>query len=296
MTSASEKWLMQSCAIASICVALILVILKSVILAWTDSFGVQASLLDSGLDVLASIINLYAIRQALKPPTELFRFGFGKAEALAGIAQAAIISCSALWLLLERFDHFVHPTPIHITPKAFGLMLIASGLTFALVLWQRYILRRVQSLAVASDNMHFETDLFMDAGVLITFGLVKFFKTPYIDVAFGICALFFILYKTYPIFKQSFAVLMDKELSEDIRAQIKQIIYAHKNVLNMHQLRTRSLGQYEVIQCHIVLDGHLTLFDAHTITDEIEASLLKAFPKAHVIIHQDCYIDDEDIF
>lgn len=296
MTHASEKWLMQSCAIASICVALILVGLKSVILIWTDSFGVQASLLDSGLDVLASIINLYAIRQALKPPTESFRFGFGKAEALAGMAQSAIIACSALWLLIERFDHFFHPTPVHITPKAFGLMLVASALTLALVMWQRYILKRVQSLAVASDNMHFETDLFMDAGVLVTFVLVKIFKTPTIDVVFGVCALLFILYKTYPIFKQSFAVLMDKELSDNIRDQIKQIVYSHSAVLNVHQLRTRSLGQYEVIQCHIVLDGHLTLFDAHTITDDIEASLINAFPKAHVIIHQDCYIDDEDVF
>ncbi|MBP9753121.1 MAG: cation diffusion facilitator family transporter [Proteobacteria bacterium] len=291
-----QSFLMRSCAMASVVVASILIVIKSFLLHQTNSFGVEASLLDSILDIVASIINYFAIRQALKPPSKEYRFGYSKAEALAGLAQSALIILSALWLIQDRLIVFEHKESLCITTSAFYWMIAISCLTLVLILWQRFVLKRVNSIAVQADSMHFETDIYMDLGLMLNFLSVKLLGLESIDLIFGISALIFVLYKTYPILKQSFDILMDKELSTDIRERIIGIVMENKNVLNIHQLRTRSLGQRMMFQFHIVLDSSLTLLKAHDITDKVENNILKAFPDAYIIIHQDCYQDDEDVF
>lgn len=294
MMALSDHTLIKSCSVASIVVVVFLITIKTIILQKTASFGIEASLLDSILDIIASVINFFAIRKALQPPNAYYRFGFGKAEALAGLSQSILIAISAVWLLSEHFIHFSKPACISITNEAFFLMLLAASLTILLVMWQRYVLRKVKSLAVQADSMHYETDLYMDAGVLLNFLTIKYFGFEKIDLIFGATAIIFILYKTYPIFKQSFDVLMDRELSDDIRLKILKTIYENKHVKNVHQLKTRSSGQYEVIQFHIVLPSKLNLQEAHHITHDIEDALLKILPKAHIIIHQDSNKDQED--
>lgn len=290
----SDEFLMRSCSVASIVVASLLIIIKSINLYQTSSFGIQASLLDSVLDILASIINFFAIRKALQPPTYHYRFGYGKAEALAGLFQSVVIACSALWLIADYVRDFLTPTPVVIGFQTFFFIALGSCLTLSLILWQRYVLKRVKSLAVQADAMHYENDLYLDLGVLFNFLVIHFFGFTQFDFIFGTTLLLWILHKTYPIFKQSFDVLMDKELDEDIRNKIIETIYKNPHVKNVHQLRTRSSGQYEMIQFHIVLNGSLTLYEGHQITHDVEKEILKLHPKAHIIIHQDCHQDQED--
>ncbi|CAO5675542.1 MAG: Ferrous-iron efflux pump FieF [Holosporales bacterium] len=292
----NSAFLMRSCAIASVIIASILIVIKSYLLNKTQSFGVEASLLDSVLDIVASIINFFAIRQALKPATQEYRFGYGKAEALAGLAQSALIILSAIWLIQERIFAFENNKQVVISLDAFYWMIGISSLTFLLILWQRFVLKRVNSLAVQADTMHFETDIYMDLGLIINFLGVHYLKIQSLDLVFGFGALTFLLFKTYPILKQSFDVLMDKELPNEIRNRVVHIVMENKNITNMHQLRTRSLGQKIMLQFHIVLDSSLTLLKAHEITDSIESELLKTFPNAYIIIHQDCFQDDDDVF
>jgi ferrous-iron efflux pump FieF len=287
---------MRSSAIASIFVASILIMIKSFLLKETGSFGLEASLLDSILDVVASFINFFAIRQALKPASNDYRFGYGKAEALAGLAQSVIITLSALWLIQDRFQDFTSNKVITITHEAFYWLIAISCFTLLLITWQRFVLRHVNSLAVQADTMHFETDVYMDLGLIFNFLCIHFFNLYSIDLIFGLGALLFILYKTYPILKQSFDVLMDRELANDVRQKIINIVNENPHVKNLHQLRTRSQGQNDVIQFHIVLNPHLTLLKAHEITDDIESALLKEFPRAHILIHQDCFQDEIDEF
>lgn len=288
----SNEALMRSTAFASIFVAMILIALKIVAFAQTGSLGVEVSLLDSVLDALASIINLYAIHKSLQPPTKEYRFGFGKAEALSGLVQSALIFVSTFWLLIESIQHFITPIKITVSFTALYFMIIASALTITLIFWQRYVLRHVTSLAVAADNVHYETDLYLNVGTFFALILTNSLGLMWIDTLFAFSAILLIIYKTWPITKQSFAVLMDKELPEKRRTQIKLIVLSHPHVKNMHELRTRSSGNFEIIQFHIVLDTNVTLHKAHIISHEVEDSLLKEFPKAQVIIHQDPFEDE----
>lgn len=289
----SNDVLMRSSAFASIFVAIILIALKIVAFYQTGSLGVEVSLLDSVLDALASVVNLYAIHKSLQPPTKEYRFGFGKAEALSGLVQSALIFASTFWLLIESIKHFVTPIKIIVSFTALYFMVIASALTVALIIWQRYVLRRVTSLAVAADNLHYETDLYLNIGTFFALVLTSYLGFMWIDTLFGLSAVLLIMYKTWPITKQSFAVLMDKELPQKIRTQIKLIVLSHPHVKSMHELRTRSSGNFEIIQFHIVLDTNFTLNKAHIIAHEVEDSIIKEFPNAQVIIHQDPFEDDQ---
>lgn len=290
----SDNVLMRSSAFASIFVALILIILKVVAFYQTASLGVQVSLLDSVLDALASVVNLYAIHKSLQPPTKEYRFGFGKAEALSGLVQSALIFGSTSWLFVESIKHFITPVHVNVSFTALYFMVIASVLTVVLIMWQRYVLRRVKSLAVAADNLHYETDLYLNIGTFFALLLTSYFGFMWIDTAFGLSAVLLIMYKTWPIAKESFDVLMDKELPQEIRTQIKLIVLSHAHVKGMHELRTRSSGNFEVIQFHIVLDTDITLNKAHIIAHEVEDAVIHAFPKAQVIIHQDPFEDEHD--
>lgn len=290
----NDKFLVHSSAFASISVALILVMAKAVAFYQTGSFSIQASLLDSILDALASALNWYAIKKSLQLPTKEYRFGFGKAEALAGLGQSAIILGSASFFLIDVFTHFMNPGELKITTSSLYIMLFASVLTIGLILWQRYVLKRVKSLAVAADNAHYEMDLFLNLGVFVSLFLTQKLNMPLIDTLFGISAILLIIYKTWPIARQSFDVLMDKELPLDIRNKIKSIVLSNPQVKDVHQLRTHSTGLGEVIQLHAVLDSDLTLVKAHKISHEVEDALIKEFPRAYVIIHQDPYKDEDE--
>jgi len=290
----SNEALMRSSAFASIFIAIVLIFLKMTALYQTGSLGVEVSLLDSVLDALASIVNLYAIHKSLQPPTKDYRFGFGKAEALSGLVQSALIFGSTSWLLIKSIKHFMTPVQINVSLTALYFMVIASALTIVLIMWQRYVLRRVKSLAVAADNLHYETDLYLNIGTFFALLLTSYFGFIWIDTTFGLSAVLLIMYKTWPIAKESFDVLMDKELPQEIRTQIKLIVLSNPQVKGMHELRTRSSGNFEVIQFHIVLNTDITLNKAHIIAHEVEDAVIHAFPKAQVIIHQDPFEDEHD--
>lgn len=290
----SNELLMRSSAFASIFVASILIILKIIAFSQTGSLGVEVSLLDSVLDALASIVNLYAIHKSLQPPTQEYRFGFGKAEALSGLVQSALIFGSTSWLLIKSIKYFINPVQINVSVTALYFMVIASVLTIFLIMWQRYVLRRVKSLAVAADNVHYETDLYLNIGTFFALLFTSYLGFFWIDTLFALSAVLLIMYKTWPIAKESFDVLMDKELPHEVRTQIKLIALSHPHVKGIHELRTRSSGNFEVIQFHIVLDTDLTLNKAHIIAHEVEDAVIHAFPKAQVIIHQDPFEDEHD--
>ncbi|MDP2193091.1 MAG: cation diffusion facilitator family transporter [Alphaproteobacteria bacterium] len=290
----STDTLKRSSAYASIGVSVVLIALKGIVYFETGSLSVQVSLLDSILDAIASFINVYAIHKSLQPPTHEYRFGFGKAEALAGLGQSALIFASALWLGVKAITHITSPMGHDIDHQSLYLMVMASGLTILLIMWQRYVMKRTESLAVAADNLHYETDLYLNVGTF--FALYLTHKTGYtwIDVLFALSAVALIAYRTIPIAQKSFDVLMDRELDLATRQKIIDITLANPDVKGIHELRTRSSGNFEVIQFHIVLDNNMTLHHAHSIAHAVEDAVIAEFPNAHVIIHQDPYQDEVD--
>ena len=279
--------LMRWATYASVTTALVLIIIK--IGAWfiTDSVSILATLIDSSLDVLASLVNLFAVRHALHPADREHRFGHGKAEPLAGMGQAMFIAGSAVLLLLQAAGRIINPQQMGTGFEiGIGVMVFSMVATFALISYQQYVIKHTNSTAIKADRLHYKTDLLVNASVIVAL-LLTFYGWAGFDAIFALGIAIFILYSAWDIVKESIDLLMDHELPDEEREKIREIVLKHPGTQGFHDLRTRRSGTMVFIQLHLELDSKLSLLAAHNIADQLERDLSSLFTEAEVIIHED---------
>ena len=246
-----------------------------------------SSLADSALDLLASTLNLLAVRYALTPADAQHRFGHGKAEPLSGLGQAAFVAGSAVLVVIESVSHFRGPQPVENGNIGIAVMVFATVVTIALVWLQRFVIKRTGSMAIAADSLHYTGDLVLNVGVIATLILAARADLAWLDPAFGLGAGLFMVVNAVRIAVRSVGSLMDRELPEADRAQILATARQHPKVKHVHDLRTRSSGLQKFIQMHLVLDRSLSFVESHRVADDVEKAIESAFPGADIIIHQD---------
>jgi len=272
---------------AAVAVAATLIAIK--VWAWvmTHSVAMLATLVDSTLDLVASGLNLLAVHHALTPADEEHRFGHGKAEAIAGLGQAAVIAGSAAFLIFQSLERLIEPQPIHETTLGLLVIAVSVALTFALVLFQRYVISRTRSLAIGADHLHYATDIATNLGVVAALVLAGLWGWILADALIGLAIGAAIAWGAFKILRGSYDELMDHEFDEAERARIKEIVGRHAGVVSLHDLRTRRAGHRSFVQLHLELPPQMELMVAHRISDEVEEEIKKAFPDADVLIHQD---------
>jgi ferrous-iron efflux pump FieF len=289
-TEASQetaKKLMVAATYASVSVAVVLIVAKLGAWLFTDSVSLLSSFADSVLDAAASLVNLLAVRSALQPADREHRFGHGKAESLAGLAQAAFIAGSGVFLLLESVERLITPRAVDHGLIGIAVMGVSIILTAVLVGIQMYVVKRTNSIAIAADSLHYRIDILVNFAVIVSLLLASFGGWQLADPLFAILIVAYMGTGAYKILRQSLKDLMDTEFDEADRARIRDIVLAHSDVLDIHDMRTRSSGPDAFIQLHIEMDRDLSLAAAHKISDEVMFSVEKAFPNAEVLIHQD---------
>jgi ferrous-iron efflux pump FieF len=291
-TPADTPRLMRWASIASMSVATVLIAAKTGAWLITDSVSMLSSLIDSALDLVSSLITFIAIRAALAPADADHRFGHGKAEALAGVAQAGFIAASAGGLLLTVADRFLHPRPVQQEMVGAAVSAIAIVLTFGLMLFQGYVVRRTGSLAITADRAHYTTDFVTNIAVGIGIWLSSRLDEPLIDLGVAVGVAFYLGSGAWHIGRHAIDVLMDRELPTEDRQKILDIVRRHPGVRSVHDLRTRSSGLHQFIQLHLVLHPTMSLGRAHVMSDSVEATIREAFPQAEVIVHIDPWDDD----
>jgi len=269
-------------------VASLLLIVK--VIAWwvTGSVSLLAFLIDSLLDIAASVVNLIVVRYALQPADKEHAFGHGKAESLAALAQAMFISGSACFLILNGVDRFFRPHELTSPEYGVYVSLFAMLVTFGLVLFQKHVVKKTGSQAIAADSLHYQTDLFMNAAIMIAL-ILSWFGFKQADAIFAIGIGVYILYSAFRMVQEAIQTLLDRKLPDEELKKIRTECLSVAGVLGVHQLRTRMSGPVRFIQLHLELDDNIRLIEAHRISDEVEDKLLEAFPGADVLIHQDPY-------
>jgi ferrous-iron efflux pump FieF len=279
--------LMRGAALAAVVTGIFLVAVKIVAYVVTDSVAMLASLADSALDIVGSTVNLLAVRRALMPADADHRFGHTKAEPLAGLAQGAFIAGSALFLAVEAIERLVEPRPV--SNAAIGLAVMAVSIVAAavLVLLQRFVVRRTDSIAIDADRLHYSADILINAGVIVALVLTVHFGMPLADPIIGLIVAGVLVFGAWHIFRRSADQLMDREMPEAARAKIKAIVRAHPAARGLHDLRTRVAGTRTFIQLHVEFDPDAPLLAVHTASDQIDDALQAAFPHAEIIIHHD---------
>lgn len=273
---------------ASVATASILIVVKLVAWLITGSVSVMASLTDSLLDAAASVINLVAVRYALQPADTEHRFGHGKAEYIAGLAQSTFIAGSALFLVLVAVDRLSHPRPLERVGVGLAVMAFSVLATLVLLAVQHYVVRKTQSVAIRADSLHYRTDLLTNVSIIVALVLATY-GWPGFDALFALGIAVYILYSAWQIGYEAVQLLLDRELPEAVQEEIRRITLGHEGVRRMHDLRTRKSGNTLFIQFHMEMDGDMPLTRAHAIGDEVESAIKEVYPNADILIHHDPY-------
>jgi ferrous-iron efflux pump FieF len=274
-------------ALFSVSAALFLLILKAAAAWRTGSVAMLGSLADTGLDLLASMITLYGVRLAARPPDRNHRFGHGKAEAVAALFQVGIISFSAIaiaWRATERLTLGEKTTDAAI---GIAVSLVAMTLTLLLLAYQRMVIRRTGSIAIRTDHLHYKSDLLLNFSVIVALALDQYAGFAGADPLFGLAIALWLGWNAWNASTDAIDQLMDKEWPEEKRQELLAIAGGHPEIAGVHDLRTRTSGSHDFAQFHVWLDPHMTVKEAHRVIEEIEHRIETAFPGIEVIIHFD---------
>ena len=287
LTPAQAADLTRRVTSLSVATAVVLVAAKTAAWLASGSVALLASLADSGLDLLASLITLYAVRYAVAPPDAEHRFGHGKAEAFASLMQGGLVFASAALIGREAIVGIMDPKPIAAGGWAITVMGLSVALTLGLITVQSWVLKRTRSVAVAGDRAHYAADLASNIAAMAGIAGAALLGLAWLDAAAGLLVAAWLLWGAIGVFREAGNQLMDHELPEDDRARIIALMKQDPRIQDVHQLRTRASGPYVHIQMHADLDPDSTLAAAHDALVAAENRVLAAFPAADIIIHPD---------
>jgi ferrous-iron efflux pump FieF len=286
-TALRRATLLRSATYASVAVAVSLVAVKTWAWQATHSVSVLSSLADSFLDVFASLLTFWAVRYSLRPPDLTHRFGHGKAEGLAALLQALIISGSGVFVGNEAVNRLMSPIPIERPVAGMAVIIASTIITLALVSWQRYVSRETGSVAIAADAMHYKTDLALNLAVVAGVAITTYTGRPWVDPVIGLGVAVFLVHGAWQIAAKSLDILLDREIPDADRERIRDLATRHPRVLGFHDLRTRHGGAGYIVQFHLELEPGTSLIETHRILDEVEDWIDDVYPGCEIIIHPD---------
>ena len=285
MTDAGK--LNRSAAYASISVAALLVGLKGWAALTSGSTAMLGSLADTVLDLVASLATLLGVWIAAQPADDNHRFGHGKAEALAAMFQVVLISISALTLAARAIGQWFAGERPQAAEGGIAVSAVAIVATLALLAWQRRVIARTGSIAIATDHLHYKSDLLLNLAVIAALALDSYVGIGGADALFGFAIALWLGWGAWRASQQAIEQLMDHEWPDERKARFLEVVARHPELKGLHDLRTRTSGHHDFVQFHMAVDPEMTVRQVHVVMDEVEAKLLSEFPGIEILIHPD---------
>ena len=286
----------KKATVVSTSVATLLLVVKLAIGIASGSVAVLASAIDSLLDMAVSMFNFFAIKKSEEDPDDFYHYGKGKIQAIASVIEGTVITVSGIYIIYVAIEKLIHGSPTKLLTPSILAMLFSIIATYLLVQHLMKIAEATNNLVIKADALHYKTDLWSNAAVLVALGLVALTGLDEIDAVFGLGIGLYIIYSAYEIIVEGIEILLDKSLEGEMVAKIGEIIAHHPEVTSYHWLKTRTDGSTNFVEFHMVLRPNMLLLEAHRIADEVEEKIMKLDSKRRWLItpHFDPY-DDEDI-
>jgi cation diffusion facilitator family transporter len=281
----------QNAARLSLVSNIVLVLLKVGAGVATHSVSVLSEGVQSGLDVIASLMILYTVRQAALPPDPAHPYGHGKMENLTSLAQTLLIGGSAIYILREALMRWQRPEMPHLGAGAVALAL-AIAANFFVARHLKNVAAQTGSQALFAEATHLRSDMLSCGGVLLGLGAVWIFREPRLDSLIAAIMAVVIIVSAIRLGHDTVRPLLDEKLPADEEAQIRDVLDANAQVLGYHRLRTRQAGSHRLMDVHVQLDDNLTFSQAHAITEEIEDEIRKVLPNLDVIVHAEPFEEE----
>ena len=272
-----------------------LVVLKLVVGILTGSVSIVSEAIHSGVDLLAAIIALFAVKTSGKPADEDHPFGHEKYENISGTVEALLIFLAAGWIIFEAIKRLQHPEPLEDIGLGVGIMLFSSVANIIVSKRLFKVGKETDSVALQADAWHLRTDVYTSAGVMV--GLVIILighqvapsvNLSWVDPIAAMAVALLIVKAAYDLTVQSGRDLLDVSLAapeeELIRNHIRQWVPV---VRGFHKLKTRKSGAHRFVQFHMLVDARMSVEKSHRLHDEVVLSIKDHFPNSTVTIHME---------
>jgi ferrous-iron efflux pump FieF len=284
---AERASLASRAAVASVALAVVLLVAKVWAAIVTDSTAMLGSLADTALDLVASLATLAAVYIAAQPADREHRFGHGKAEALVALGQVALIGVSALGIAWRAVDRLINGGATTEMGLGIGVSLFAIAATLLLLAYQRRVIARTGSVAIRTDNVHYQSDLLLNSAVIAALLLDQGVGIRGADALFGIGIALWLLWGAFRASHFAVNQLMDREWPEEERARFLAAAAEYPELAGLHDLRTRTSGTHNFAQFHVWVPADWTVREAHDRMDLVEEDLQRRFPGTEILIHLD---------
>ncbi len=285
--------LQRTATIVSSLTALLLLVIKFVVWIISGSIAVLSSAIDSLLDLFVSIFNYFAVKNAEKEADSEFNYGRWKIEALASLIEWVIITFSGFYIFYEAMMRFINKEEVSYLWVWVAVMVVSVVLTGVLVYFLEYVAKKTNNLVIKSDALHYKTDLYSNAWILIWLAAIYFTGFHYIDSIIWIIIAVYIVYSAWELIEKWYMLLMDHAIDEKEVEQIIKIVKSHKPITSYHELKTRQVWDTKFVEIHLVFNPEILLVDAHRIWDHIEAHIARIDKKSKwkIMVHLDPYDD-----
>jgi cation diffusion facilitator family transporter len=273
-------------ATVSITAAVLLATLKVLVAVTSGSMAVMASAVDSLLDIVMSGVNLVAIRHAEQPADACHPFGHGKFETLATMFQALVILATGGWIVFEAGNRLYTGRQNLNVDQGIGILAFGTLAAWGISTYLKKAAIRTDSSALAADSLHFRMDIFSNLGLLVGMLLIRWFGLPWLDPTLSILVAAFILSEAFKLARHALQDMLDHELPDEIKAQVRKVITEQNLPLaGYHNLRTRRAGSRKIMDFHLEVCQHMSVKDAHDIADQLEKGIEDRILGADVTIH-----------
>lgn len=292
-----------------------LVLMKVVVGIMIGSVSVISEAIHSGVDLVASLIALVAVRESGKPADERHPFGHGKVENVSGTIEALLIFLAAGWIIYEAVHKLLHPEPLVMPGWGVGVMLLSAAANMFVSHRLFEVGEETDSVALQADAVHLRTDVYTSVGVMVGLAtiwlggyLLPGVQLAWIDPAAAIAVALLIIKAAYDLTKVSARDLLDVKLPDDEVQWICEVACEHHpQVRGLHKLRTRKSGADRFVEFHLKVDGSMSVDGSHQITVDIERALRARFNGMSVTIHvepcsdgcheacvENCFLSEEE--
>ncbi|WP_088226239.1 cation diffusion facilitator family transporter [Desulfosporosinus sp. FKB] len=268
-----------------------LTLAKVIIGLMGGSISILSDGIHSGIDLIASFIALFAVRQSEKPADSRHAYGHGKIENVSGTIEALLIFLAAIMIIFEAIQKaYLIWAGGSLALDNLGIGLVIMGLSalinFFVSAQLMRVAKRTDSVALEADSLHLRTDVYTSAGVFCGLLLMKTTGWLILDpiVALGVALL--IIKASFDLTKEAFSPLVDVSLPETEREIISEVLRLHDGeFVEFHKLRTRKAGAERHVDLHLVVPKYTTVVDVHDLCDRIEEEINNKLQGTHVLIH-----------
>jgi cation diffusion facilitator family transporter len=285
-----EQYMKQArqAIILSVGVALLLTLVKFSTGLVTHSMAIMASALDSTLDMLMSVLNFFAFREASKPPDAEHAYGHGKVESLAGLFQSLFIMVSGSFVIYESVRRMIQGSFVAEIPLGIGVIIFSGIVTLSLSWRLKILSKKNRSLILGTEKAHYSMDFVSYLGVIAALILVGWTKNATWDLIVSLLVAAYIFKEAIHILKRAVSELLDRGLSNTELKTVKMLILRHHpSIVGVHNLRSRLVGNLVFLDFHIEIRGEDDFKKAHDMTESLIDKIKAHHPSADVTVHFD---------